>query len=63
MTVEPGCYFIEMLLRPFRTGRDADAFNWELIDRLKSHGGLRTENDLLVTADGNKNLTRPYLPE
>ncbi|MFC1759295.1 Xaa-Pro dipeptidase [Planctomycetota bacterium] len=63
MTVEPGCYFIEMLLRPFRTGPDSSAFNWELIDRLKSHGGLRTEDDILVTVDGNKNLSRPYLPE
>ena len=63
VTIEPGCYFIEMLLRPFRAGAESTAFNWELIDRLSSHGGLRTEDDVLVTDDGNRNLTRPHLPE
>ncbi|MCA9212914.1 MAG: Xaa-Pro dipeptidase [Planctomycetales bacterium] len=63
VTIEPGCYFIEMLLRPFRSNSDSSAFNWELIDQLSSHGGIRTEDDILVTANGNRNLTRPYLPE
>ena len=28
-TIEPGIYFIPMLLRPFRSGPDAAAFDWE----------------------------------
>jgi Xaa-Pro dipeptidase len=61
-TVEPGLYFIEMLLRPFREGEDRRRFNWKLIDELSSHGGIRIEDDVVVTADGHRNLTRQHLP-
>ncbi|BDU69119.1 Xaa-Pro dipeptidase [Geothrix oryzae] len=61
-TVEPGLYFIPMLLRPFRAGEDRAKFNWTLIDELTPCGGIRIEDNLLVTADGHRNLTRPHLP-
>ena len=57
-TIEPGLYFIEMLLRPFRAGSDADAFDWTLIDRLTPFGGIRVEDNILVTEDAGRNLTR-----
>ncbi len=58
-TVEPGLYFIPMLLREHRDNtKDLD---WSLIDRLTPLGGVRIEDDLLVTADGHRNLTRPYV--
>jgi Xaa-Pro dipeptidase len=60
-TVEPGLYFIEMLLRDFREGDDKDAFDWSLIDRLAPCGGIRIEDNVVVTADGHRNLTREYL--
>ncbi len=59
-TVEPGIYFIEMLLRPYRSGATANQFNWPLIDRLKSSGGVRIEDNVVVTPSGHKNLTRPH---
>lgn len=59
-TIEPGLYFIEMLLRPHRSGPTSALFDWKLVDRLASHGGIRIEDDLLVTADGHRNLTRPF---
>jgi Xaa-Pro dipeptidase len=62
-TVEPGLYFIEMLLRPFRAGEHKDKFNWTLIDELAPLGGIRIEDNVLVTADGHRNLTRAALPE
>ena len=37
-TIEPGIYFIPMLLRPFRSGPDASAFDWEAIDALTPAG-------------------------
>ncbi len=58
-TIEPGIYFIPMLLAPFRTGPDSGAFNWALINQLIPCGGIRIEDDIYVTADGNRNLTRP----
>jgi Xaa-Pro dipeptidase len=60
-TIEPGVYFIDMLLKPFRTGTHAEQFDWELIDRLLPLGGVRIEDNVLVTNDGHRNLTRPYI--
>jgi Xaa-Pro dipeptidase len=57
-TIEPGLYFIEMLLRPHRTGATQDLFDWNLVDRLTPHGGIRIEDNVLVTRDGHRNLTR-----
>ncbi|MBK9795784.1 MAG: Xaa-Pro dipeptidase [Holophagaceae bacterium] len=61
-TVEPGLYFIPMLLRPFRENGHSTLFNWPLIDELTPCGGIRIEDNLLVTAAGHRNLTRPHLP-
>jgi Xaa-Pro dipeptidase len=63
ITIEPGCYFIPMLLRPFREGPHARRFTWKLIDELSPMGGIRIEDDVLVTADGGRNLTREHLPD
>jgi Xaa-Pro dipeptidase len=60
-TIEPGLYFIEMLLRPIRAGKDAKLVDWQLVDRLAAHGGIRVEDDVLVTRDGHRNLTRPFI--
>lgn len=60
-TIEPGVYFIEMLLRAHRQGPLAQHFSWPMIDRLSAFGGVRVEDDLLVTADGHRNLTRPHI--
>jgi Xaa-Pro dipeptidase len=62
-TVEPGLYFIPMLLRPFRENEHQAKFNWTLIDELTPCGGIRIEDNLLVTANGHRNLTRPHLPD
>ncbi|MBI1752823.1 MAG: Xaa-Pro dipeptidase [Acidobacteria bacterium] len=62
-TVEPGLYFIPMLLRPFRENEHKAAFNWTLIDELTPCGGIRIEDNLLVTSTGHRNLTRPHLPQ
>lgn len=62
VTVEPGLYFIPMLLEPHRNGAHTDRFNWKLIDELVPFGGIRVEDDVLVTQDGFENLTRPHVP-
>ena len=58
-TIEPGIYFIDSLLLPLR-GRPG--FDWKLVDALAPLGGVRIEDDLLVTTSGNRNLTREVLP-
>ena len=62
ITIEPGLYFIPMLLRPFRANEHAGRFNWPLIDVLAPMGGIRIEDDILVTETGPRNLTREHLP-
>jgi Xaa-Pro dipeptidase len=60
-TVEPGVYFIPMLLRKHRSGATAGYFDWELVERLTPFGGVRIEDNLYVTASGSQNLTRPHI--
>lgn len=62
-TIEPGLYFIDMLLRPERDGANKGHYNWGLIDELLPLGGIRIEDNVIVTKDGIDNLTRRYLPE
>jgi Xaa-Pro dipeptidase len=62
-TIEPGVYFIDMLLRPLREGPRADRINWPLVDALAELGGVRIEDDVHVRAAGHvENLTRAVLP-
>jgi len=60
-TIEPGIYFIEMLLREHRKGKTAEQIDWRLVDRLAPCGGARIEDNVVVTKTGCRNLTRPYV--
>ncbi|MBV9349206.1 MAG: Xaa-Pro dipeptidase [Patescibacteria group bacterium] len=60
-TVEPGIYFIPILLKKIRTDAKKDLLNWNLIDRLAPLGGVRIEDNIAVTKEGNENLTRRYI--
>ena len=61
-TIEPGFYFIPMLLAPYREGADSSHFDWPTIDRLGRFGGIRVEDNIHVTNNGPENLTRAVLP-
>jgi Xaa-Pro aminopeptidase len=57
-TVEPGLYFVPALLQdPARRARYRDAVNWTKVDTLLGFGGIRIEDDVLVTAGGPEVLT------
>jgi Xaa-Pro dipeptidase len=58
VTVEPGIYFIDSLLAKLRSGPHAGAVNWTLVDTLRAYGGIRIEDDVVVTTTGHENLTR-----
>ena len=52
-TVEPGLYFIDALLGdPDRREKFADSVVWDRVDELRGFGGIRIEDDVLVT-DGD----------
>jgi Xaa-Pro dipeptidase len=58
LTIEPGIYFIPMLLEPLRGDARAGSVNWRLIDALLPYGGIRIEDNVVATTDGAENLTR-----
>ena len=60
-TVEPGLYFIDMLLERRKQTSHAKNYNWKLIESLKPSGGIRIEDNVLVTESGHRNLTREFL--
>lgn len=58
VTVEPGLYFIPALLNdPARRARYHDCVNWPLVDQHLAVGGVRIEDNILVTAGAPENLT------
>ena len=58
VTVEPGLYFIPALLNdPVRRERFRDCVNWTLVDEHRDLGGVRIEDNLLVTEGAPENLT------
>lgn len=57
-TVEPGLYFIDSLLADLKRSDNAKHVNWERVDGFRKFGGVRIEDDLVVTLDGSENLTR-----
>jgi Xaa-Pro dipeptidase len=58
LTIEPGLYFIEPLLRKWRENGDVAAINWGKVETLAPFGGVRIEDDMLVTNGAPRNLTR-----
>lgn len=61
VTIEPGIYFIPMLLRPLQQGPLAAHVDWRLVERLLPCGGVRIEDDVLCTEAAARDLTRPYI--
>ncbi|MGR3806580.1 Xaa-Pro dipeptidase [Pasteurella testudinis] len=61
LTVEPGLYFIPMLLQAWRNHPLAKQFNWQKIDRFTAYGGIRSEDNIVITANGAENLTQNAL--
>lgn len=58
LTIEPGLYFIDLLLAPLREGAHARAVDWAKVGRLAPYGGIRIEDDVVVGAGEPENLTR-----
>lgn len=61
-TIEPGIYFVDSLLAQLRSTPEGKLVDWNLVSALAPLGGIRIEDDVLVTATGPRNLTREFLP-
>ncbi len=60
LTVEPGCYFIPALIDQWRAeGLHREFLNYDEIEKYKDFGGIRIEDDVLVTDTGYRVLGKP----
>ena len=63
MTDEPGIYFIPALIDDWRAqGLHKDFLNYDLIETYKDFGGIRIEDDILITKDGCRFLGDQLIP-
>ena len=60
LTVEPGIYFIPDLIDKFRNeGKFMDFVDYDKLETYKDFGGIRIEDDILVTETGHRVLGKP----
>ncbi|EDO49339.1 predicted protein [Nematostella vectensis] len=58
LTIEPGIYFIRPVLEPAFTNPEiSHFFNREMIEDFLDFGGVRIEDDIVVTSDGMELMT------
>ena len=63
MSDEPGIYFIPALIDKFRgEGKFKDIVNYDLLDNYRTFGGIRIEDDVLVTETGSRFIGDKLLP-
>ena len=59
VTIEPGIYFVPALLAdPDLRKRHRDTIDWDRAEQMLDFGGIRIEDDVLVTEDGYEILTQ-----
>ena len=63
VTIEPGLYFIDMLLDELKAKGQGDAVDWERVAAFKPYGGIRIEDDVVCTDGAPLNLTREAFAE
>lgn len=62
VTIEPGIYFIPMLLTNLSKNNDASKYiNWKLVEELIPFGGIRIEDNVVPKKTGAYNITREFL--
>ena len=63
ITDEPGIYFIPALIKKWKSEKTDQGFvNYSKLESYYDFGGIRLEDDVLVTADGARRLGKERLP-
>lgn len=63
VTDEPGIYFIPALIDDWRkSGHCAEFLNFDMLETYKDFGGIRIEDDILITKDGCRFLGENRIP-
>ncbi|MDD3875028.1 MAG: aminopeptidase P family protein [Bacteroidales bacterium] len=64
VTVEPGIYFIPALIQMWeKENKFSEFINYSKVNEYLNFGGIRIEDDILVTKDGYRNLGKPIPKE
>lgn len=54
-TNEPGIYFMPLLINKYKNDAEKSGFfNWDLVEAYTPVGGVRIEDDLVITKDGHE---------
>jgi Xaa-Pro aminopeptidase len=62
LTTEPGIYFIPQLIDQWQAeGRFTDFINYDRVNAYRDFGGIRNEENYLITPDGHRRLGK-YKP-
>ena len=60
LTVEPGIYFIPALIDRWKSEKKfTDFINYQKVETYRDFGGIRIEDDILVTGNGFRLLGKP----
>lgn len=63
ITDEPGCYFIPALIDKWRAEKmHPDFLDYDAIDKFKDFGGIRLEDDILITPEGSRFTGDRHIP-
>lgn len=63
VTDEPGIYFIPALIDEWKAGGHSKEFiNFDLLETYKDFGGIRIEDDILITEDGCRFIGEKRIP-
>lgn len=63
ITDEPGCYFIPALIDKWKAEHlHTDFLNYDVIETFKDFGGIRLEDDILITPDGSRFTGEKRIP-
>jgi len=58
VTVEPGIYWIDSLLKAAAADKRGELIDWPRVDALRPYGGIRIEDNVVATGGEPENLTR-----
>ena len=60
LTIEPGIYFIPELIDYWEAnGINSDFINFSQVNKYRDFGGIRNEENILITETGNRILGKP----
>lgn len=63
LTNEPGIYFIPELIDQWKAGKKFDNFiNYQKLEEYRNFGGIRLEDDILITETGSRILGEKRIP-